>query len=206
MGYSLGISPWTDDLLLQTFSEKTKFVIIVLGHDWYPIVGNEISPTPPLQREGISDKRYSDAIPISLRTVEDCAILFMNLYPDFRQPGAPKTGPLENYKQWVKGLEAVCKSISQQYCLVRIISWGGPVWEALRKKLGAEWQQLGVRNAVDRQYRHGQVEPIDLHLGGMKISYHAFAHPSFATNFKNELHWAAYKSAIKSLVKELSSL
>lgn len=207
VGYSLGISPWTDDLLLQTFSEKTKFVIIVLGHDWYPIVGNANFPSPPLQRDRISDKQhYANAIP-SLRGAEDCAILFMNLYPDFREPGAPKTGLLEkNYEQWVKGLEAVCKSISQQYCLVRIISWGKPVWEALREKLGPEWQKLKVMNAVVRQYRHGQVEPIDLYLGGMKISYHAFAHPSFATNFKKESHWAAYESAIKSLEKELSSL
>ncbi len=209
VGYSLGISPWTDDLLLQTFSEKTKFVVIILGHDWYPIVTNSKGkprpPDSPLQRCAISDSPvYKDAIPNSLYAVENCAILFMNLYPDFRPPDSPKTGPLGDYGEWAKGLEAVCKSISQQYCVVSVISWGGHVWEALRSKLDTEWQQLGIMAAVDRQYKHEQGAPTDLHLGGTNIPYYAFAHPSFATNFKKESHWKAYETAMNKLVLSLT--
>jgi hypothetical protein len=210
VGYSLGISPWTDDLLLRTFSERTKFVVIILGHDWYPIVvnakGKLVVPTPPLQQCSIlDDPVYSDAIPNSLCKVEDCAVLFMNLYPDFRPPDSDITGALDNYRKWIKGLEAVCKSISQQYCLVCAISWGEHVWKAVRSHLSIEWQQLGIMAAANRQYKHEQGKPLDLHLGGIRIPYYAFAHPSFGTNFKNESHWAAYESALSTLVLLLTS-
>lgn len=38
VGFSMGICPWTDHLLLKTYSPEKDSLTILLGHDWYPIV------------------------------------------------------------------------------------------------------------------------------------------------------------------------
>jgi hypothetical protein len=204
-GYSLGVSPITDDLLLRTFSEKTKRVVIVLGHDWYPIVTtspdgrNLFLPVPPLRRYSIlSEKSYEPAVrPLINR--RDCAIVFLNLYPDFRGPGINKLGSLGDYTQWVKGFIAVCESIAARFELAGVISWGTPVWTALRKRLDTPFRDLGIMAAVEEQ--HQLREPLSLPLGAVTIPYFPFAHPSFATNFKKKSHWVAYQDVCSRLIR-----
>jgi len=82
VGYSLGISPITDDLLLRTFSEQTTRIIIVLAHNWYPILTtgpdgrNPFLPIPPLRRYSIlSEKKYKPAVS-PLMNAQDCAVAY----------------------------------------------------------------------------------------------------------------------------------
>jgi len=204
VGYSLGITPCTDDLLLRSFSVKTDRVVIFLGHDWYPIVtryrgrGELYTPFPPLRRQSIYyEPAYKDAIPENLLKTPDCAILFMNLYPDFRAPGSDKVGTLGDYTEWINGFKAVCQSISKHFYLSGVISWGQHVWQALRKNLEEEWRRLEIMAAVARQHERGA--PLNLRLDELTVPFYAFAHPSFATNFKKSSHWAAYRNACSIL-------
>jgi hypothetical protein len=92
-GFSHGFSPWTDAMLLETFSSKTRRLLIILGHDWYPIVTHDYDPTAkkgyaalsPLIHQSPRDE-YPHALPDSLTAHPDRAILFLNLFPDFRPP------------------------------------------------------------------------------------------------------------------------
>lgn len=204
-GYSLGISPITDDLLLRTFSEQTTRIVVVLGHDWYPIVTtspdgrNLFLPIPPLRRYSIlSEKNYEPAV-CPLTKARDCAIVFLNLYPDFRGPGVNKLGSLGDYIPWVRGFIAACESIAARFELAGVISWGSPVWTALRNRLDARFQHLGIMAAVEKQYKLRA--PLSLPLGSVTAPYFPFAHPSFGTNFKKKSHWVAYQDVCSRLIR-----
>lgn len=208
LGYSLGISPITDDLLLRTFSEQTTRIVVVLAHDWYPIVTrgtdgrNPFLPIPPLRRYSIlSEHSYEPAIR-PLMEARDCAIVFLNLYPDFRGPGAKKTGSLGDYSQWVTGFIAVCESIAARFELAGVISWGSPVWMALRKMLDSPFRDLGIMAAVEEQSKLRA--PLSLPLGAVTAPCFPFAHPSFGTNFKKKSHWAAYQDVCSRLIRGVS--
>ena len=208
-GYSLGVSPITDDLLLRTFSGQTKRIVILLGHDWYPIVTtspdgrNLFLPIPPLRRYSIlSEKSYEPAVRPLINT-QDCAVVFLNLYPDFRGPGINKLGSLGDYSQWVRGFIAVCESIAARFELAGVISWGTPVWTALRKRLDIPFRDLGIMAAVEEQYKLR--EPLPLPLGAVTVPYFPFAHPSFGTNFKKKSHWAAYQDVCSRLIRGIDN-
>ena len=199
VGYSLGISPWTDDLLLRSFSSKSKRVLIVLGHDWYPIVTQDIATyraMPPLDRFSLYDERpYGEAVPPSLYQGSETAVLFMNLYPDFRARGIDVIGSLGDYKPWVEGLAAVCAAIRQNFEIRAVVSWGDPVWQALGRYVEGSWRGIGIMKAVTQH----EGKALNLRLGEQALPYYPFAHPSFPPNFKRSSHWAAYSATCSEL-------
>lgn len=200
VGFSLGISPWTDDLLLRTFNARTRKVLIILGHDWYPIATTDLSyrATPPLERASIFDEpAYGEAVPKILWADGETAVLFLNLYPDFRAPGANVMGSLGDYAPWLCGFEALCATLAETFEIKAIVSWGSNVWEALNRTLDREWRHLGVMAAVTRQAERGCAH--ELPLGKGKVAYFAFAHPSFAPNFRRATHLGAYRAALDRL-------
>jgi len=204
LGYSLGISPITDDLLCRTFNTETTRIVILVGHDWYPIITtapNGIDlflPVPPLRKYSVLDEKSYEPAVRPLMGVKDCSILFINLYPDFRGPGVDKLGSLDNYPLWVRGFGVLCESISPRFELAGVISWGSQVWQALQKTLISPFNKLGVMAAVEEQYKRGK--PLFLKFGKVMVPYFPFAHPSFATNFKKKSHWAAYQEVCSGLV------
>jgi hypothetical protein len=207
VGYSLGISPWTDDLLLRTFIERTRRVLIILGHDWYPIVTRTpaYQARSPLERQSLFDEApYAAAVPDIGRCV-DCTVLFINLYPDFRPPGGDVMGALGDYGPWLLGIEAVCQSVARGFELAGIVSWGSHVWEAMKRRsvrewgLDPDWRSLGVMAVAAR---HRGQHPLMLLMGGRRVRWFPFAHPSFATNFRRADHWEAYQAACRLLCQE----
>lgn len=94
VGFSIGISTWTDFLLKETFDTDKKDILIILGHDWYPIMTDlkskrkdDLDEKHPLKRNAkCLEKNYGKAIPEKLRKNAIC--LFLNLYPDFRPPAS----------------------------------------------------------------------------------------------------------------------
>lgn len=199
VGYSLGISPWTDDLLLRSFASKTKRVVIVLGHDWYPIITKDMTTyraTPPLERFSVYDERpYGEAIPTSLYQGGETAVFFLNLYPDFRAPGMDVMGSLGNYQPWVEGFAAACAAIRKNFEISAVISWGDPVWQALNRHVDGQWRNLGIIKAVGQH----EGKALKLRLGDQTLAYYPFAHPSFPPNFKRSTHWSAYTATCAAL-------
>lgn len=107
-GFSLGISPWTDHALLRTIHPGTKNLIVVVGHDWYPIIPNKFdnpdmvearSPMlcfPLMEQNPLFAKwqRYATALrlPWEQHWPSETGLLFLNLVPDFRPPGMSPEG------------------------------------------------------------------------------------------------------------------
>lgn len=198
IGYSLGISPWTDDLLLRTFSERERKIIIVLGHDWYPIVTRDLGykAGAPLDRFSIYDEpAYGAAVPKDTGAI----VLFLNLYPDFRAPGMDQVGSLGDYGPWLKGMDALFEDLSSDREVVGMLSWGKHVWEALQPRLAPEWRDLSVMRAVEVQRDRGR--PHELKVGARTVPYWGFAHPSFASNFRRSSHLEAYEAACRSVCR-----
>ena len=92
-------------------------------------------PIPPLHRYSIlSEQSYKPAV-WPLMKARDCAIVFLNLYPDFRGPGINKPGPLKEYSRWVERFAAVCESISARFEVAGVISWGSLVWTGIAEEV-----------------------------------------------------------------------
>lgn len=135
VGYSIGISPWTDNLLVRTYADDKESAVILLGHDWYPIVtGDRSSGTPLISGFTARVKRYWPGAPEAVLDGSTVG-LFVNLYPDYRPPGDPKCGNLAkygySYAQCLSGLDALVAAVRKRFSEIRVISWGSNVWSAM---------------------------------------------------------------------------
>lgn len=112
---SLGISPFTDEILLKTFQPDINQVWAIIGHDWYTIIPNQalegdcirfgsahlVESRSPRRRYPIYTENpyykwagyYRLSLPTNLPSY--ICLLFLNLIPDLRPPLASK----ENRKE-----------------------------------------------------------------------------------------------------------
>lgn len=200
VGYSIGISPWTDNLLARTYSDKKESVVILLGHDWYPIVtGDRPSGTPLMACDSLHEvERYWPGAPQEV--LNGAAVgLFANLYPDYRPPGDPKCGKLSNYgysyDQCLLGLDALVTAVSQRFNQVKVISWGSNVWSALLPRVASIPSPVLLTAAVLNA--PGQVHRIE--LGGQELPYFPVMHPSHWGNFGRASHLRHVKAGYAAL-------
>lgn len=193
VGFSLGICPWTDNLLHETYAPEKDRLIILLGHDWYPIVPivrkDETRYDTPLGVEGLHHvPKYKTAAPQLVFTNESPVVLFLNLYPDYRPPGAKTTGSLPkgsySYKDCLRGLDAVIASVSSRYPSIDLISWGANTWGALGKRVRHDGKQKGIMS----QARELGGKVLKFNSSGHQLPYLPMAHPSFDSNFRQDFH------------------
>jgi hypothetical protein len=190
VGFSLGICPWTDNLLHETYAPEKDRLIILLGHDWYPIVPtNRLYSDFPLGVEGLHHvPKYQTASPQLVFTKQSPVVLFLNLYPDYRPSGTTKTGPLPkgsySYEDCLCGLDAVMTSVRPRYKSIDLISWGANTWGALGKRVTHDSKQKSIMNQAREQC--GKVLRFD--SSGHKLPYLPMAHPCFDSNFRRDFH------------------
>ncbi|MFP3559159.1 hypothetical protein SB861_52290 [Paraburkholderia sp. SIMBA_049] len=187
VGFSVGLSPWTDDALSLTWDRSKTRLVIILGHDWYPIVvrkrdGTYHDPDSPLWSYGglHETKKYHYAVP---QAVLDRlpVVLFMNLVPDYRQTGAKTTGKLDGYEYWLRGFDAVLESVSHTYEDVTIISWGAHTWSVLKSRIDTDTRPQGL-------LRHASASngtPDRYIARGERFRYLPIPHPCEPRNFRN---------------------
>ncbi|MEA5115673.1 MAG: hypothetical protein VB050_16775 [Geobacteraceae bacterium] len=204
VGFSLGISTWTDYLLERTFDNKKKNILIILGHDWYPIISSspkkrkdDLKEKHPIFCNSIkSQKKYNRAIPQTLFEKNIC--LFMNLCPDFRPPGNNAKGTFLSKKQYnvfADGFDNLCGAIDNKYEIVGIISWGNAVWQALQNKAGAkDLGNIGIMKTV----KDHQGQPFK--FGQTCLPYYPFAHPAYARYFMKNEHISTFNTTIIKFV------
>lgn len=188
LGFSIGISPWTDHALHRTWDSEKGRLVIIIGHDWYPIAsqnddGWDQPSDVPLSHCGLHiTPTYAYAIP---RQILECSpvVLFLNLVPDYRLPGTSKTGRLRGYKDWLRGFDAVVRSIAglDRFHDISILAWGAHTWEALQPCLS---QGHGCRITKWIERASGQV--LSYLCDGRKIPFFATVHPSFRPNWNTE--------------------
>ena len=190
VGFSLGICPWTDNLLHETYAPEKNRLIILLGHDWYPIVPiDRPNSDMPLGVEGLHHvPKYKTAAPQLVFTNESPVVLFLNIYPDYRPPGARTTGSLPkgaySYKDCLLGLDAVIASVSSRYQKINLISWGANTWGALRERVTHEGKQKGIMN----QAREHGGKVLNFNSSCCQLPYLPLAHPCFDSNFRKDFH------------------
>lgn len=189
VGYSIGITPWTDHLLYESYSDEKDSVTILLGHDWYPIVtDNHLSGTPLVSTDCLREvDRYWPGAPQAVFDGTTVG-LFLNLYPDYRPPGDRKCGSLKgygySYDQCLNGLDAVVESLSKRFRTIQLISWGANVWEAVSNRVPAVVRNTLFKNHIEN---HPGVV-LQAKLGGCDVPYLPTYHPSFWPNFGQKQH------------------
>ena len=190
VGFSLGICPWTDNLLHKTFALGKDRLIILLGHDWYPIVPiDRPNSDRPLEIVGLHQvPKYKPAAPQLVFTEKSPVVLFLNLYPDYRPPGSRTTGILPksaySYEDCLLGLDAVISSVKSRYQSIDLISWGANTWGALRERVTHGVKQKGIMN----QAREQGGEVLKFNTSSIELPYLPMAHPSFDSNFRRDFH------------------
>lgn len=200
VGYSIGITPWTDHLLSQTYSDDKNSVVILLGHDWYPIVPDGRPSGTPL---GASDslhhvESYWPAAPEAVLE-GDTVGFFFNLYPDYRPPGDPKCGRLTQYgytyAQCLAGVDAMVDALSKRFEHIQLISWGSNVWDALLCRVaGAAPKTLLSKHIGSAP---GMVQTIE--LAGRRLRYLPLMHPGHWGNFGRPYHLRHVKAGFAEL-------
>lgn len=193
------MSPWTDQALFHTYSPQKDCITIVVGHDWYPIVpAVPHARDRPLISQGLHDgavSHYWKGVPASLlREDPEHVMLFLNLYPDYRQPADPKTGKIKgSYAPWLAGFEAVVDAVSCTYRQVRIISWGTLTWDMLSRRVPGS--HGGVMHNAEQ--KTGKVHRFV--SGGRELPYLPLAHPCFDGNFKRPHHLRHVQEGFRQL-------
>lgn len=198
VGYSMGLCPWTDYLLLNTFKKTSKEILIVVGHNWYPIVTKNkcyVADSPLNQDNPTCDWMYAKALPTQLFNDPDLAILFVNLNPDFLPPGDNKTGDTDT-AQFIPGFAGLCKSVSKVFRIKAVFSWGSPVWQSLLKclKSGRAFPiSTNVGVAVSERN-------LALSFDELEMKYYPFLHPS-SPSFHGKEHSQRYHDVCDELLR-----
>lgn len=166
-GSAIGICPYTDELLLKSIveneNELPKEIVVVLAHDWYPIVSsnNEINFIPPLEGYSIftTKKENGEEIDnvygkmINLIPSRKYTILFLNLFPDYRKPGVEPSGRIEgvDYEMFAKGIINLIKSIGSEFTVKCIITWGVIPFDCLMKHYSPEKKCREMKGVIEEQ-------------------------------------------------------
>lgn len=178
-GFSLGICPWTDNLLLESFDEKKEDLTLVVGHDWYP-VGAGILAESGLHVQGLHHTpKYRHWCPAGFFDRSHPSVtLFLNLYPDYRGPTASKTGKVPKggltYAECVFGFQQLLKSLDKRYKRVQIVSWGAYAWNEFAPHVS----DMGSVKNLKAQ----MAASVGKRLRLFEHDYLPMAHPSFASN------------------------
>lgn len=200
-GMSIGICPWTDHGLLQTYASEKKRVTVIVGHDWYPVVPPKQHPfDSPLRVSGLhalEEKKVQLYVEGAPRAIFDgsSVYLFVNLIPDYRPPGALVTGAWSKGGRWLEGFTALIEALSKRFNSIQMISWGVPAWTALRKHVLASESRLGIMQYA----KAAQGEAVYFEAGDLRVRYLPLAHPSFGSNFRSEHHQQHVVSGYKAL-------
>lgn len=201
VGFSIGICPWTDHLLGESYSDAQESATILLGHDWYPIVVPDLPLSESPIRTGAALRHaqaYWPAAPEAVFSNETVG-LFFNLYPDFRPPGEAKCGNLRgygySYAECLVGLDAMVAAICSRFESVKIISWGSNVWDALLVRV----PDIAPRTLLSTQIQANPGRILTINLGGRRLPYLPTMHPGHWGNFGRPYHLLHVKAGFGAL-------
>jgi len=130
----------TTGYVTHSIENKTTNLIVLLAHDWSPIVDKKgiWSINSPLFVD-VPYGRYAKAFESATRNRKYTALLFLNLVPDLRSVGVSKVGsvPGWDYKRFGNGLLELLACMTPKCGICGIISWGTNVWDVLKDHTSA---------------------------------------------------------------------
>ncbi len=202
VGFSAGICPWTDNLLLKTYAKEKNKVTILLGHDWYPIIpkNGRYADSPLRSTDNLhSSPKYLEAVPQAVFDGSSVG-LFFNLYPDYRPPGDETCGSLSNdrydmsYEECLVGLDTIIDYASSRFEKVSLVSWGDNVWKTLKSRV-----QHDCHDGIMKQAKIETGKVLKFESLGKVIEYLPIAHPSHSGNFLRSYHKNHVKTGFSKL-------
>ncbi|MCG6192294.1 hypothetical protein LFX25_03445 [Leptospira sp. FAT2] len=137
IGTTIGLNKFSDDLILNWNGNKTlSNLLIIIGHDWYPLVGNgyefnSIFQIYPMTKEGI---KYNQCL-LDFDCEKNLVLMF-NLIPGYRFPYSWQSGSfLENrlYEEKAESLVSIINKVKEGFLNYRIISWGNEVKNRMKR-------------------------------------------------------------------------
>lgn len=211
LGFSFGICPWTDHALHRTYGKATgRRLVVIVGHDWYPIVPKRVlephSLSWPMRQDGLHRirevlpgraERYFVAVTNPLLSGELGTLLFVNIYPDYREPEERTTGKVRaGYDGCLEGFEALLEATRPHYRPndVTIISWGAMPWDLLKPRTPVN--RPGMIMEVTEQLA-GEI--LELRTMGHAYKYLPVAHPSEGRNAPIAFHLDHVRSGLANL-------
>ncbi|MCF1369266.1 hypothetical protein LH704_21100 [Burkholderia cenocepacia] len=200
LGFSFGIGPWTDHALHRTYARAAgRRLIIIVGHDWYPIVPKRMGePHPlnwPMRQDGLHrmpevlpgrEKLYYAAVTEPLLSGDLGTLLFVNIFPDYRAPEERTTGKVKaGYAGCLEGFEALLAATRPHYSPddVTIMSWGMMPWELLKQRTPV--RRPGTIMEITEQLA-GEI--LEFRTRGHAYRYLPVAHPSERRNAHIDFH------------------
>ncbi|AGS80652.1 hypothetical protein LEP1GSC052_0066 [Leptospira phage vb_LkmZ_Bejolso9-LE1] len=134
IGTSFGLNKYSDDLILNWNEKQAKAeLVIMIGHDWYPLVGKDYTFESlfeifPMNKEG---NKYAQCL--YDYNIKENLILLFNLIPGYRFPYTFKSGRFVEhkiYKRKAQELADLIKKLirdNKQFSKIKIITWGNLV-------------------------------------------------------------------------------
>jgi len=190
VGFSIGVNPWTDNLLWRTFDPAPgagrEHLVVVVGHNWYP-VGAGLDPESPMLDQGLHHTaKYHGPCPEAFFKPQRNAptVFFLNLFPDFTAPDARKLGQIKDtnalsYPDCVKGLTEVLRVLAPKFERTSVISWGGATWDHMRPVAEPLVGKIGVKK--NARSAPGRI------LKFLGFDYLAMSHPSMPNQVDEHL-------------------
>jgi hypothetical protein len=210
LGFSIGPCPWTDHALHRTYGKSPdRQLVVLVGHDWYPIVPKRVrEPHPlswPMRQDGLHRmagtspraELYYCAVSQALLSGNCGTLLFLDIYPDYRAPEENAVGPVQaGYEGCLEGFEALLAATRPHYRPedVTIVSWGSMPWELLKQR--TDVRRPGSIMAITEQLAGSTLE---LKTRQAVYRYLPLAHPSEARNFQIDFHLEHVRTAFERM-------
>jgi hypothetical protein len=173
VGYSIGLNPWADFLFLQREKIIPKEIIIIVAHNWYPLVTSTGEcPDPPLNRRDPSatmNGRYAFVFEPFKERGNPLLMFFTNIFPHFLEAGKKTNAGLSveerNFiggNQGMKnGLTLTLEAISPLIKIRGIVALGTPVWNVLSSQV-CSFSGMNLSNIVKQLRNRLKEDPTNI--------------------------------------------
>jgi len=144
VGYSVGLNPWADYmLLLASQTDALQEVVVVVAHNWNPLVKKgKILPNSPLYKDNpceSDDGKYAFVFEPFLSINHTACVLFTNIFPHFIEAGkGARDGPSLVQRNFIgqkngmkKGLIWTLGAINPSIRIRGLITLGAPAFALL---------------------------------------------------------------------------
>lgn len=127
IGTSIGLNKFSDDLIFQWKGDNESKLLIMIGHDWYPIVTEKYVFPSLFEIYSINDKKNGYWQLLDGFDFRNDLVLLFNLIPGYRKPYAYTSGGIfesDLYRAKAQQLIELINSLKVNFNHIKIIIWG----------------------------------------------------------------------------------
>jgi hypothetical protein len=214
VGFSIGLNPWADYLLLQAQHATPQEVVVIIAYNWYPLVtiskNTSKPPNSPLYQDcpfTWANGKYAFVFEPFKDHKRPLLMLFTNIFPHFMEAGEPANAGLSaDQNRFVGGKPGMKDGLIHTLNAINpSIQIRGLVF--LGNNALSVFCDIGISAAV-KGFREESIQSASdfpaLSLGDKKIPYLPFFHPAarelIPTDARKE-YQCLYKRLAEALVR-----